>query len=50
MQAVAEMNVQLAMKYLRTRSAVLRRLIDEKEIALVGAMYDVSSGKVTFYE
>lgn len=49
-QAVAEMNVQLAMKYLRTRSAVLRRLIDEKEIALVGAMYDVSSGKVTFYE
>ena len=49
-QAVAEMNVQLAMKYLRTRSAVLRRLIDENEIALVGAMYDVSSGKVTFYE
>lgn len=49
-QAVAEMNVQLAMKYLRTRSVVLRRLIDKNEIGLVGAMYDVSSGKVTFYE
>ena len=49
-QAVAEKNVQLAMKYLRTRSVVLRRMIDENEIGLVGAMYDVSSGKVTFYE
>ena len=49
-QAVAEMNVQLAMKDLRTRSVVLRRMIDNNEIGLVGAMYDVSSGKVTFYE
>jgi carbonic anhydrase len=49
-QAVAEMNVQLTMQKLRDRSVVLREMIDKGEIGLVGAMYDVSSGKVTFYE
>jgi carbonic anhydrase len=49
-QAVAETNVQLTMQKLRDRSVVLREMIDKGEIGLVGAMYDVSSGKVTFYE
>ena len=49
-QAVAEMNVQLTMQTLRDRSVVLREMIDKGEIGLVGAMYDVSSGKVIFYE
>ena len=49
-QAVTEMNVQLAMQKLRARSVVLREMIDKNEIGLVGAMYDVSSGRVTFYE
>ena len=49
-QAVAEMNVQLTMQKLRDRSVVLRQMIDKGEIGLVGAMYDVSSGKVVFYE
>ncbi len=49
-QAVAEMNVQLTMQTLRDRSVVLREMIDKGEIGLVGAMYDVSSGKVKFYE
>jgi len=49
-QAVAEMNVQLTMQKLRTRSVVLRKMIDKGEIGLVGAMYDVGSGKVTFYK
>ena len=49
-QAVAEMNVQLTLQTLRDRSVVLRKLIDNGEIGLVGAMYDVSSGKVIFYE
>jgi carbonic anhydrase len=49
-QAVAEMNVQLTMRKLRVRSVVLREMIDKGEIGLVGAMYDVSSGKVIFYE
>ena len=49
-QAVSEMNVQLTMQKLRDRSVVLRDMIDKGEIDLVGAMYDVSSGKVVFYE
>lgn len=49
-QAVTEMNVQLTMQKLRARSVVLREMIDKGEIGLVGAMYDVSSGKVKFYE
>jgi carbonic anhydrase len=47
-QAVAEMNVTLTMKKLRDRSVVLRRMIDDGDLALVGAMYDVGTGKVRF--
>jgi carbonic anhydrase len=49
-QAVAEENVRLTMQMLRDRSVVLRRMIDAGELGLVGAMYDVSSGKVAFIE
>ena len=49
-QAVADLNVKLTMEKLRTRSVVLRDMIDEGEIGLVGAMYDLSTGKVTFYQ
>jgi carbonic anhydrase len=49
-QAVTKMNVQLTMQKLRDRSVVLREMIDKGEIGLVGAMYDVSTGKVTFFE
>jgi len=38
------------MQTLRYRSVVLLEMIDKDEIGLVGAMYDVSSGKVSFYE
>ena len=48
--AVTEMNVRLTMKTLRDRSVVLRQMIDSGEINLVGAMYDISTGKVTFFE
>jgi carbonic anhydrase len=49
-EAVTEKNVKLTMQKLRTRSLVLREMIDKGEIGLVGAMYDVSTGKVTFFE
>jgi len=49
-QAVTEKNVQLTMQKLRNRSVVLREMIDKGEIGLVGAMYDLSTGKVTFSE
>ena len=37
------------MQTLRDRSAVLRKMVEQGEIGLVGAMYDVSKGKVVFY-
>jgi carbonic anhydrase len=46
--AVAEENVRLNMIKLRDRSVVLREMIDKGEIALVGAMYDIDTGKVKF--
>jgi carbonic anhydrase len=49
-QAVTKMNVDLTMQKLRDRSVLLREMIDKGQIGLVGAMYDVSTGKVTFYE
>ena len=49
-QAVTEKNVQFAMQKLRDRSVLLRGMIDNGEIGLVGAMYNVSTGKVTFLE
>ena len=49
-QAVSEMNVKLTMQKLRDRSVVLREMLDKGEIGMVGAMYDVSTGKITFYK
>ena len=49
-QAAAEMNVQLTMKKLLDRSVVLREMVDKGELGLVGAMYDVTTGKVMFYK
>jgi carbonic anhydrase len=49
-QAVAEMNVALTMKKLRARSVVLREMLDRGKIAMIGAMYDVSTGTVKFYK
>lgn len=49
-QAVSEMNVKLTMQKLRDRSLVMREMIDKGELMLVGAMYDISTGKVSFYE
>jgi carbonic anhydrase len=46
--AVAEENVRLNMKKLRDRSVVLREMIDKGQITLVGAMYDIDTGKVRF--
>ena len=40
----------LCMQKLRTRSVGLRDMIDEGQIGLVGAMNDIGTGKVTFYE
>jgi carbonic anhydrase len=47
-EAVAKENVRVAMERVRSESAVLRELLEAGKIAVVAAMYDVSSGVVTF--
>jgi carbonic anhydrase len=47
---VAEANVRLVMKQIRERSAVLREMLEEGKIGLVGGMYDLSTGRIRFLE
>ncbi|HUI27851.1 MAG TPA: carbonic anhydrase family protein [Candidatus Kryptonia bacterium] len=47
---VAEMNVRQSMKEIRERSPYLKKYLDEGTVGLVGAIYDVKTGKVTFLE
>ena len=46
--AVAALNVTQTMQDLRDQSPVLAGLIDDGTVGLVGAMYDVRTGTVTF--
>ncbi len=47
---VAEKNVQLTIENVRAQSPVLKALEDEGKLKIVGAMYDVASGKVNFMD
>jgi carbonic anhydrase len=47
---VSEMNVQLVMQQIRERSLILREMIDQGQIGLVGGMYDLATGEVHFYD
>ena len=47
---VAEANVRLVMKEIRERSPILREMLGKGEIGLVGGMYDLSTGKVEFFD
>ncbi len=52
-EAVAKANVLLAMKQIRKRSPVIRELLEStgpERVGLVGGMYHLTTGKVTFYE
>ncbi len=49
-EKVADINVHLTMKEIVRRSNVLKEMVDAGEIAIVGGMYDVETGIVTFYE
>lgn len=48
--AVAEKNVRMAVDQIREKSEILKEMESNGEIAIVGAMYDISNGAVTFYE
>lgn len=47
-QKVVDMNVVLTVEAIVRRSSVLREMHANGEIAIVGAMYDISTGKVHF--
>jgi carbonic anhydrase len=38
------------MNYIQANSPALKKLIDSGELGIVGAMYDVNTGKVVFHE
>lgn len=46
---VAEKNVHMTMDNIRSRSSVLKEMEDNGEIKIVGGMYDIKDGSVTFY-
>jgi carbonic anhydrase len=46
---VVEANVRQSMKEIREKSPVLKELFDSGAVGLVGAVYDIETGKVTFW-
>lgn len=48
-EKVSAANVRLAVQQIRERSPVLKEMLDAGQIGLVGGMYDLATGKVTFY-
>lgn len=49
-EKVAIINVQLTVKDILERSPILKEMIENGEIGIVGGTHDISSGKVTFFE
>ena len=49
-QKVSDLNVLASMEEIRKRSDILREMEEKGEIAIVGGMYDVETGKVHFFE
>jgi len=48
-QAVANENVMESIRHTLQRSTILSEMVAKGEIMIVGAMYDVESGKVEFF-
>jgi carbonic anhydrase len=49
-EEVAAANVRQTVQAIRDRSPILREMEQKGEISIVGAMYDVATGKVSWYE
>ncbi|KAA3624074.1 MAG: carbonic anhydrase [Flavobacterium sp.] len=47
---VAKVNVEMAIENIRNQSVILRDMEKEGSIKIVGAMYDISTGGVSFYD
>lgn len=48
--AVAATNVNMVMDEIVERSPILRKMVDDEQIAIVGGMYNIKTGVVEFYE
>lgn len=48
-QKVADKNVRLTVGQIKRRSPLLNAMLEQGEIGIVGAMYDIETGKVRFY-
>lgn len=49
-QKVADMNVKLTISQIKKDSEVLSEMLEKGEIAIMGGMFDVNTGKVEFFE
>jgi len=49
-EKVAAKNVKLSIERIRKESSILSEMEKDGQIEIIGAMYDVHSGSVTFYE
>jgi carbonic anhydrase len=47
---VAKRNVILAIQHIHNTSPILKKLYDNKQIDIVGGLYDVTTGKVDFFD
>jgi MFS superfamily sulfate permease-like transporter len=47
---ISRLNVVRTIKTIRQRSATLNKLVEEGTIAIVGALYDVATGEVSFFQ
>jgi carbonic anhydrase len=50
LQNVARIHVKRVVKEVLNRSTILKEMVDEGKIGIGGAMYDVATGEVEFYE
>lgn len=49
-ERVAEMHVRLTLKAIREQDPILNDMIERGQIGLVGGIYDLETGKVTFFK
>lgn len=50
MDEVSKINVLHSVAMIRTQSTILRELSEQGQIAIIGALYDVGTGVVTFFD
>jgi carbonic anhydrase len=49
-EMVSKENVLMAMKLIRDKSPILKKMEDDGELKIIGGMYNTSTGEVEFFE